>query len=496
MSNEGYIKLYHSFLDWEWYKDLTVQAVFLHLLLTVNRKDVKKLGKLYKAGTRRVSVKELSEELGLPVKPIRTAITKLEQSGYIKRSMLGRVTLFEVPAITEARAGSYVKLYRKFMKWEWYKSANEKAVFIYSLLNARRFLVSDKETGIMLQVGDYSKSFPEIGKDLGLTVDKVRTAFKNLRITDDLQTVATRQVRVITVCNYASYHSYDESMGKPIPDGSDDILENSVNHPGCDTGQKKDISNQESNTYDISELPGGKLMGNLPADEGQPEGNLYNKRDKSVERDRVQDKKRKSYADALESTSVDTSLEFPDMDEFLEDSGLLTSSQKDYIREEVYKALPRDSIEFFRKKVESTFGLSDEEAIKQIRDEAFDFQVDCYMDSIEISSNSRSLDAIIKWTTFRYRSKYYELNILQDIAAYLVYETYSVVVPIDTQLRRRFIKCLSTLAKHKITDYELYSFIHWCRTTGFSKKTPTLDVVHDYLFNSRELAKLIANYFR
>ena len=36
MLESGYIKLYRSLLNWEWYDDINTKTVFLHLLLTVN----------------------------------------------------------------------------------------------------------------------------------------------------------------------------------------------------------------------------------------------------------------------------------------------------------------------------------------------------------------------------------------------------------------------------------------------------------------------------
>ena len=36
MLKNGYIKLYRSLLDWEWYDDTVTKCLFLHLLLTVN----------------------------------------------------------------------------------------------------------------------------------------------------------------------------------------------------------------------------------------------------------------------------------------------------------------------------------------------------------------------------------------------------------------------------------------------------------------------------
>jgi hypothetical protein len=368
-------------------------------------------------------------------------------------------------------------------------------VFIYSLLNARRFLVSDKDKGIMLQVGDYSKSFPEVGKDLGLTVDKVRTAFKNLRITDDLRTVATRQARVITVCNYATYHSYDESMGKPIPDGSDDISENSENHPGQDTGQNEYVSDYELTTYDVSELPGGKLMGNLPANKGQRKGNPYNKRDKRDKSGRVQDKTRQSSAPAQESRRVSTSIYEAEMDELRREAGMLTSQDEATILQEIYRQIPQKSIELFNKTVKEIYNLSNHAETVQIRDEVVSFQVEAYLNSIEISSEEDKVSAVIKWSVYRYK-KHIDINIIQDVIAHLIQDIFSVTIPMDKGIRIRLLRCLETLSKKGIIGSELYSFLEWCRTCAFVDKPPGMDVVQAYLFNSRELPKLIERYFQ
>ena len=38
-TDNGWIKLHRNLLDWEWYSDIKVCRVFLHLLLTANFKD-------------------------------------------------------------------------------------------------------------------------------------------------------------------------------------------------------------------------------------------------------------------------------------------------------------------------------------------------------------------------------------------------------------------------------------------------------------------------
>ena len=36
---EGWIKVHRKLVDWEWYNDINVKVVFLHLLLTANHKE-------------------------------------------------------------------------------------------------------------------------------------------------------------------------------------------------------------------------------------------------------------------------------------------------------------------------------------------------------------------------------------------------------------------------------------------------------------------------
>lgn len=84
--NKGFVKLYRSMLTWEWYDDINVKILFLHLILTVNYEDKKWRGKVIKRGQRAVSVKKLSEELGITVRQVRTAIDKLVMTGELTNS--------------------------------------------------------------------------------------------------------------------------------------------------------------------------------------------------------------------------------------------------------------------------------------------------------------------------------------------------------------------------------------------------------------------------
>jgi len=81
--NNGYIKLWRRFLEWEWYDDNNCKAVFIHCLLKANYKEKNWRGKTIGRGQFFTSVDTLSMELHLTVKQIRMALSKLEMTGEI-----------------------------------------------------------------------------------------------------------------------------------------------------------------------------------------------------------------------------------------------------------------------------------------------------------------------------------------------------------------------------------------------------------------------------
>lgn len=80
MLGAGYIKLWRSLLKWEWYSDVNVTRLFIHLLLTANYEDTTWRGETIHRGQRLTSVAKLSEETGLTTKEVRTALGKLTRT--------------------------------------------------------------------------------------------------------------------------------------------------------------------------------------------------------------------------------------------------------------------------------------------------------------------------------------------------------------------------------------------------------------------------------
>ena len=91
MLNEGYVRLFRSITSWEWYDDIPTFRLFTHLLLTCNWQEKKWHGHLIKPGQRVVSLKKLSEETGLSLQAVRTAISHMESTGELTRFQHGKI---------------------------------------------------------------------------------------------------------------------------------------------------------------------------------------------------------------------------------------------------------------------------------------------------------------------------------------------------------------------------------------------------------------------
>lgn len=81
----GWIKLYRSLLEWEWYDDHNATRLLVHLLVSVNHEDKKWKGQTIKAGSLAFSWSTLSDAVGLSVQQLRTAMDRLESSNEVNR---------------------------------------------------------------------------------------------------------------------------------------------------------------------------------------------------------------------------------------------------------------------------------------------------------------------------------------------------------------------------------------------------------------------------
>lgn len=79
--NEGYIKLYRSFLQWEWHDDQSMVTVFLHCILLANWKSKQWHGQSIPRGTFITSIANLSSICGLAPNTVRSCLKRLQETG-------------------------------------------------------------------------------------------------------------------------------------------------------------------------------------------------------------------------------------------------------------------------------------------------------------------------------------------------------------------------------------------------------------------------------
>jgi hypothetical protein len=79
----GFVKIHRQLIEWEWYSDMKVKSVFLHLLLTANFKDTNWKGQGINRGQVIIGKESLGKTLGLSIQEIKTVFKKLKKTGEI-----------------------------------------------------------------------------------------------------------------------------------------------------------------------------------------------------------------------------------------------------------------------------------------------------------------------------------------------------------------------------------------------------------------------------
>lgn len=91
-----YIVLPRDFIDWQWYQDIVITGVFIHLLLTAKAEPVKWQNRILNPGQAVINQVRLAAGLGFSRHQIQTALTKLIKSGEITIETTNRNTIVTV----------------------------------------------------------------------------------------------------------------------------------------------------------------------------------------------------------------------------------------------------------------------------------------------------------------------------------------------------------------------------------------------------------------
>ena len=97
----------------------------------------------------------------------------------------------------------WIKLYRKFVEWEWYSDIACKVVFLHLLLTAN--WQPKKWQGLTIDVGEVVTGRTALAEAVGISVQQVRTALKKLCESDVIEIDTTNKFTVIRIKNYKMY---------------------------------------------------------------------------------------------------------------------------------------------------------------------------------------------------------------------------------------------------------------------------------------------------
>lgn len=99
----------------------------------------------------------------------------------------------------------WIKLHRGFTKFEWYQDANTMRVFLHLLITANH--KKAKWQGNTIDRGQLITSRGHLSRDLGMTVQVVRTSLAKLEKTENITIKTTSKFTLLSICNYDTYQS-------------------------------------------------------------------------------------------------------------------------------------------------------------------------------------------------------------------------------------------------------------------------------------------------
>ena len=97
----------------------------------------------------------------------------------------------------------WIKIHRKLIDWEWYKEPNTFRLFIHLLLVANHKPKNYK--GILVDAGQIITSPDKLAKELDLSISKIRTSLKRLKLTNEITIKTNNKGSIIQVVKYEDY---------------------------------------------------------------------------------------------------------------------------------------------------------------------------------------------------------------------------------------------------------------------------------------------------
>lgn len=108
----------------------------------------------------------------------------------------------------------WIKLWRKFLEWEWYHQSDMVHLFIHLLLMAN--YEPSKWQGVDVSRGQLVTGRKALSTDTGISEQTIRTCLTKLKSTSELTIKSTNKFSIITLCNYEAYQIELDNINQHI----------------------------------------------------------------------------------------------------------------------------------------------------------------------------------------------------------------------------------------------------------------------------------------
>jgi len=155
----------------------------------------------------------------------------------------------------------WIKLHRSLLDWEWYDDVNVMRVFLHCVLKANH--ESKEWRGVTIERGQFYTSLDTLSKELGLSVQKIRTAISKLESTGEITSKQHARARMVTVINY-DQHQADNKESTRNQQGSNKEVTTTKKNKNNKNNKNNKLADAE--THEISWSSAGGWQ-NISADD-------------------------------------------------------------------------------------------------------------------------------------------------------------------------------------------------------------------------------------
>ena len=131
----------------------------------------------------------------------------------------------------------FITLDKKITEWEWYRSVNERTVFIHLLITCN--YENKKWRNYEVNRGQIITSYSKLSQQTGLSVQSIRSALANMQKTGELTCKSTNRFTLVTICKYDDYQIKKYKGNKPDNTESGNPNSKQTNTPGNDDIKKR-----------------------------------------------------------------------------------------------------------------------------------------------------------------------------------------------------------------------------------------------------------------